>query len=177
MSDLFNKCPVCGGWLYDICLTSNPPKYVKKCYQCGYSRDRDVANIIAAPSVDSPVIDGVGADVPVTTNENGGKQSRTPYGFHLLPTSAIFDAAKVAAEGAAKYGETFRKRNYTKISTEDHLNHAIQHIYAFLAGDKQDDHLGHAIVRLMFAYDVNEKGVEKDPQSLCIDPPAEISHV
>ena len=100
MSDLFNKCPVCGGWLYDICLTSNPPKYVKQCYQCGYSKDRDIANIIAAPSVDSPVIDGVGEDVPVTTNENGGKQSRTPYGFHLLPTSAIFDAAKVAAESS-----------------------------------------------------------------------------
>lgn len=100
---------------------------------------------------------GVEPDAPVVTNDNGGKQSKTPYGFHLLPISAMFDAAKVAKEGADKYGETFDKRNYTKISTEDHLNHALQHIYAFLAGDKQDDHLGHAIVRLMFAYDVNDK--------------------
>lgn len=100
---------------------------------------------------------GVEPDAPVVTNKNGGKQSKTPYGFHLLPISALFDAAKVAKEGADKYGETFSQRNYTKIDTEDHLNHALQHIYAFLAGDKQDDHLGHAIVRLMFAYDVNEK--------------------
>lgn len=100
---------------------------------------------------------GVEPDAPVVTNKNGGKQSKTPYGFHLLPISALFDAAKVAKEGADKYGETFNDRNYIKIATEDHLNHALQHIYAFLAGDKQDDHLGHAIVRLMFAYDVNDK--------------------
>ena len=103
------------------------------------------------------IILGVEPDAEVVENENGGKQSDTPYGFHLLPISALFDAAKVAKYGADKYGETFESRNYTKISTNDHLNHAIQHIYAFLAGDKQDDHLGHAIVRLMFAYDTNER--------------------
>ena len=105
----------------------------------------------------SQVILGVEPDAPIVENENGGKQSDTPYGFHLLPISALFDAAKVAKYGADKYGETFDKRNYTKIDTIEHLNHAIQHIYAFLAGDKQDDHLGHAIVRLMFAYDVEDR--------------------
>lgn len=103
---------------------------------------------------------GVGADAPVIENENGGKQSDTPYGFHMLPVSALFDAAKVAKYGADKYGETLDQRNYVKIPTVDHLNHAIQHIYAWLAGDRQDDHLGHAIVRLMFAYDVNERSLE-----------------
>lgn len=100
---------------------------------------------------------GVRPDVPVVENENGGRQSDTPYGFHLVPTSAIFDAAKVLKYGADKYGETFDKRNYTKISSIDHLNHALQHIYAHLAGDKSDDHLGHALVRLMFAYDTDLK--------------------
>lgn len=106
------------------------------------------------------IILGVEPDAPVVENENGGKQSDTPYGFHLLPISALFDAAKVAKYGADKYGETFSSRNYTKIDTLDHLNHALQHIYAFLAGDKQDDHLGHAIVRLMFAYDVEDRKVK-----------------
>ena len=106
-------------------------------------------------------VSGVEPDAPVITNDNGGRQSDTPYGFHLLPISALFDAAKVAKYGADKYGETFDQRNYTKIPALDHLNHAIQHIYAFLAGDTQDDHLGHAIVRLMFAYDVNERDKER----------------
>lgn len=102
-------------------------------------------------------IKGLEPDAAVITNKDGGKQSDTPYGFHLIPTSAIFDAAKVLKYGADKYGETFEHRNYIKISTAEHLNHALQHIYAFLAGDDQDDHLGHAMVRLMFAYDVNER--------------------
>ena len=87
-------------------------------------------------------------------NQAGGKQSATPYGFHLLPLNAMFAAAAVAQYGAEKYGEDFYHRNYTKIPAEEHINHAIQHLYAFLAGDESDDHLGHAIVRAMFAYEV-----------------------
>ena len=115
------------------------------------------ATYLNGKDIASTLIAGVEPDAPVVENENGGKQSDTPYGFHLLPISALFDAAKVAKYGADKYGETFSERNYTKIDTIEHLNHAIQHIYAFLAGDKQDDHLGHAIVRLMFAFDVEKR--------------------
>ena len=101
---------------------------------------------------------GVAPDAPVVENEHGGKQSDTPYAFHMLPTSAVFGAAEVCAYGAKKYGETIDNRNYVKIPTEEHVNHAIQHLYAYLAGDTQDDHLGHAIVRCMFAYDVAKRG-------------------
>ena len=66
----------------------------------------------------------------------------------------MFAAATVAQYGAEKYGEDFYHRNYTKIPAEEHINHAIAHLYAFLAGDESDDHLGHAIVRAMFAYEV-----------------------
>lgn len=110
---------------------------------------------------------GVEPDAPVTTNENGGMQSDTPYAFHMLPTSALFAAADVCAYGAKKYGETFNDRNYTKISTVEHINHAIQHLYAYLAGDTSDDHLGHAIVRTMFAYDTAQQEKEDAPH---IDP-------
>lgn len=106
---------------------------------------------------DVNAIAGVEPDAPVVENEKGGKQSDTPYGFHMLPPSALFDAAKVAKYGADKYGETRLNRNYVKIHSDEHLNHALQHIYAWFAGDRQDDHLGHAIVRLMFAYDCAER--------------------
>lgn len=100
---------------------------------------------------------GVSPDVPTVVNENGGKQSDTPFAFHLLPVSSVFAAAEVAAYGAKKYGETIGNRNYVKIPSSDHINHAIQHLYAHLAGDTSDDHLGHAIVRCMFAYDVAQR--------------------
>ena len=52
------------------------------------------------------VILGVQPDVPTETNAQGGKQSATPYAFHMLPPNAVFAAAEVAKQGAEKYGET-----------------------------------------------------------------------
>ena len=69
----------------------------------------------------------------------------------------MFAAAETAKYGAEKYNETLQNRNYKRISAEEHINHAIQHLYAFLAGDESDDHLSHAILRAMFAYEVNHE--------------------
>lgn len=71
----------------------------------------------------------------------------------------MFAAAEVAKYGADKYEETLEERNYTKIPCASHIGHAIQHLYAHLAGDTSDSHLSHAIVRCLFAYevDLNEK--------------------
>lgn len=108
------------------------------------------------------VIPGLEPDAPVIENEKGGKQSHSPYGFHLLPVNAMFAAAEVAKYGADKYGETFHSRNYTKIPPEEHVGHCIQHLYAYLAGDHSDNHLAHAIVRAMFAYDTAKRTEESD---------------
>lgn len=104
-----------------------------------------------------PVITGVQPDVPTITNEQGGSQSATPYAFHFLPPHAVFATAEVAKYGAEKYKETLQERNYKKIPVEEHINHAIQHLYAYLAGDSSDDHLSHAILRAMFAYEVDHE--------------------
>ncbi len=102
------------------------------------------------------IIHGVEPEAPVVQNEAGGKQSDSPYAFHMIPLSGVFAAAQVAKYGAQKYGESFGERNYTKISPEEHANHAIAHLFAYLAGDRQDDHLGHAIWRAMAAYDTDK---------------------
>ena len=69
----------------------------------------------------------------------------------------MFAAAEVAKYGAEKYGETLFDRNYKKIPPEEHVNHAIQHLFAYLAGDESDDHLSHAILRTMFAFEVDHE--------------------
>ena len=51
------------------------------------------------------IITGVQPDVPTVTNEQGGRQSATPYAFHFLPPHAVFAAAEVAKYGAEKYGD------------------------------------------------------------------------
>ena len=58
---------------------------------------------------------------------------------------------------AEKYAETLWNRNYKRIPPEEHINHAVQHLFAYLAGDESDDHLSHAILRAMFAYEVDHE--------------------
>ena len=48
------------------------------------------------------VILGVQPDVPIETNAMGGKQSATPYAFHMLPPNAVFAAAEAAKTGRGK---------------------------------------------------------------------------
>ena len=90
---------------------------------------------------------GLGPDAPITTNVAGGKQSAVPYRCDLLPPAALLSVARVLAAGDAKYGPD----NWRRIDRADHLNHALSHVLAFLAGDASDDHLTHATCRLLFA--------------------------
>lgn len=147
------------------------------------------------------VIDGVGRDAEIVTNENGGKQSKTPMAMHLVDPKYLehwatncsdecttqdgtccFDSiywiarfmqsgdkaqlgfaiselepdemqatiriAKVLQIGADRY----EPNNWRLIPEESHINHALIHIIAHLAGDRQDEHLDHALCRLMMAY-------------------------
>ena len=108
-------------------------------------------------------IDGVGPGVEIQTNEKGGKQSNSPYGFHLMDPEASFVLAKVLAYGAKIYA----RDNWRLIDVEDHLNHALQHIFAWMAGDLQDDHLEHALCRLHFAVAVDRQDNEYWEKMLC----------
>lgn len=64
----------------------------------------------------------------------------------------IFDIARVLKEGAEKY----EANNWRLIPAESHLSHAIAHLLAYANGDKQDDHIPHAMCRLMMAYATKE---------------------
>lgn len=94
------------------------------------------------------MIEGIGKDAPTVVGEHGGAQSAMPYRFDLLDMGAMFNVARTLAEGAEKYGVD----NWRKIPAPEHINHALTHLFAHLAGDTQDDHLGHALCRVMFAF-------------------------
>jgi len=90
---------------------------------------------------------GVGPDAPTIANKKGGKQSSSPYRMDLIDPDVLLDLASIVRDGAEKYGEW----NWRNLSVEENLNHAMIHVLAWLAGDRQDNHLGHAFCRLMFA--------------------------
>jgi hypothetical protein len=89
----------------------------------------------------------LGPDAEIVTNENGGRQSKVEFACHLLDGPAILELAKVLQYGATRY----ERDNWRLISQEDHINHALVHLFAYLSGDEQDDHLEHAFCRLMMA--------------------------
>ena len=88
--------------------------------------------------------------MPVVTNEHGGKQSDSPYCWTDLDPTAMLEIAKRSGGGRKKYGEG----NWLKIDWKEHLNHALTHIYAWLAGDTQDNHPSAAAWRVIAALGV-----------------------
>lgn len=91
--------------------------------------------------------DGVGPDTPTRVSENGAKQSDIPYRFDLIDGNALAVIAKVLKTGAEKYGENV----WRLMTIEEQLNHMIAHAYAYLSGDRSDDHLSHVACRALFA--------------------------
>jgi hypothetical protein len=94
------------------------------------------------------MVKGVEKDAPIVTNEQGGKQSKSEYAFHLCDYDALFALAEVLKYGAERY----ERDNWRKIPAEEHFNHMIIHSLAYLKGDRQDDHLAHMFCRAMFFY-------------------------
>lgn len=89
---------------------------------------------------------------PITTNERGGSQSKVEYACHLLPPVAALEVSKVLETGRVKYGA----ENWRLIDEADHINHALGHLFQYLAGDNSgEDHLAHAATRLLFALEIN----------------------
>lgn len=68
--------------------------------------------------------------------------------WDLIPVLGLVRLARTCAEGAARYGVGNWLRG---IPISDLLNHAIRHLYLYLAGDRSEDHLAHAAWNLLAA--------------------------
>lgn len=103
--------------------------------------------------MNKPLVFSVGPDAPIVTNAAGGSQSASKYRADLLPAMAVLNIAAILDAGARKYGVD----NWRKIDRADHINHAMVHLLAHIAGDTSDDHLGHAACRVLFAMETGTK--------------------
>jgi Domain of unknown function (DUF5664) len=104
-------------------------------------------NTPSNPKVTLNPFDAASPDTETVTHANGAKESKTNARFDLLPAFEVATIAQILGAGAIKYGDN----NWHGISTASHLNHALQHVFAYMFGDRSDDHLGHAATRLLFA--------------------------
>lgn len=58
----------------------------------------------------------------------------------------------IAAARAMKHGMKYEQKkadNWKGIPAEEHLNHALLHIAKFQAGDRSEDHVDHAVNRIL----------------------------
>jgi len=60
----------------------------------------------------------------------------------LIPPEAIRAWGRAFAEGRQKYGRDNWLKGFPQMGI---INHALQHIFSYLEGDKSEDHLGHAM--------------------------------
>ena len=95
------------------------------------------------------------ANPEVETNQYGGMHSRLDGDFIQLSPQFLLALAKLVKQGGNKYGEF----NWFKVTTGEHLNHALTHIFEELSGDHSsgEDHLLNAACRLMFAWVVKNQ--------------------
>lgn len=84
---------------------------------------------------------------PFVTNIFGGRQSKVAGRFDLIPPSVLREVAEVLEKGAEKYGQD----NWKLITRDEHVNHAVAHLYKLLEGDTSENHLVNVICRAMFA--------------------------
>lgn len=68
--------------------------------------------------------------------------------YDLITPIGLAAVAAACAEGAQRYGDF----NWEKGSpANDLINHGLRHIYMFLSGNRDEDHLGHAAWNILGA--------------------------
>jgi len=77
--------------------------------------------------------------------------------YDLISPIGLDALARTYAEGASKYGP----HNWENgMPAADLINHAIRHLYKFLAGSREEDDLGHAAWNILGAIHSLEKWPE-----------------
>jgi len=84
-----------------------------------------------------------------------GLASPVSYRFDLIPAEVLMKVAEVMAEGIAT---GHKDDGWKEVDINDLLNHAMGHVVKFMMGKVDEDHLSHAIVRLMMAWWKQDKG-------------------
>ena len=88
--------------------------------------------------------------------------------FDLISPILMQRLARTYAEGAKKYGDYNWEQGFP---ITDLLNHGIRHLYLYLAGDRTEDHLAHALWNVGAACHSEECWPELNKEFLKARPP------
>lgn len=107
---------------------------------------------------------GLNDDQRVVTNEHGGIQHERPYKSEALFFRALLAVSNLRYEACTVKG--YPDENYLDIPKRVHVGRALTHLFAFMAGDKSNDHLVHAACRVLMA--LEQEMLEREDDSMDI---------
>lgn len=96
----------------------------------------------------------------MTQNASGGKQHTSPYRMQALPPKAILEVGKVRREAHDIHG--YEDENYKLIDKREHVGRALGHIFKWLDGATDNDHLAHGCCRLLMALELELEEAQKE---------------
>jgi len=88
------------------------------------------------------------------TYKSGANRDEVNFRYDLVPSIGLRRLAETMDEGAKKYGEGNWKKGFP---IPHLLNHSVAHIFAYLEGDRSEDHLAHAAFGLFTSMHFEEK--------------------
>ena len=88
----------------------------------------------------------LGWESPMDTNHRGAPHGKVGAAFHLLPPEALRRAAKIMQQNLESHG----RDTWRSLDRDDHINHLLAHIFDWMEGKNDEDHLAHALCRAMF---------------------------
>ena len=109
-----------------------------------------------------------GADDKRTDPKFNHKIGFIPFAYHLVPLDGLAKVATVMRKGERK-----DRNGWEQVSVEEHINHAVSHIVAYLRGRHASHHLANAGCRILMALDLDTKEVLPRPE---IEPPSKQHH-
>ncbi len=146
-------------------VAAMPPEQLEAAWAGVKERQKELHERLRDPYANDPldrrVVGGEPGDVPAVTVVIPQAGTTTKFGtgavrsdtfeqfrYDLVSPIGLREVARACSEGAQKYSDW----NWEKgMPVNDLLNHAIAHVYQFLAGDRSEPHLGHAAWNLLAA--------------------------
>lgn len=138
---------------------SMTPEQLEAAWAAVNARREQVIERIQSGEVPEPVAEVVSTLPPAADKVVDGGRTRFATGavrssdaeatrYDLISPIGLEAVARTCAEGAAKYSAHNWERG---MDVPDLLNHALRHIFQFLAGDRSEPHLPHAAWGLLAA--------------------------